>query len=135
MPEQSVQAERRDREMRRREERVTTPPLAGVFSTQVVGVTHGDGYPDTLLDMQSHRMAIPGTMWLTLQREPDNEYDPNAISVWWDGHKIGHLNKVIAFRMAPELDAGQTWLARVEEIAGDDELVGVSIRCKREETT
>jgi len=44
------------------------------------------------------------------------------------------LNKVLAFRLAPELDAGITWLARVEEVGGDDDLIGCSIRCKREET-
>lgn len=129
--EKSVQTIKREAEIDRMVEKGTTP-LADVFSTQVVGVSFIDGYPHNLLDMQSERMATPGTMWLTLKREPDNVYDANAIGVWWNDAKIGHLNKVIAFRMAPELDAGQSWLARVEEIAGDDELVGVSIRCKRE---
>lgn len=168
MSEQSVQAERREREMHRRQERKTTPPLAGVFSTQVVGVTHGDGYPGVLYDLQhlmerphrelwkemtSHYPMFNGdmaqmyaeadydrlleegpyeTQWITLRREPDNEHDPNAISVWWCDARIGFLNKIIAFRMAPELDAGVTWLARVEEVGGDEH-IGVSIRCKREE--
>jgi hypothetical protein len=128
----SPQTLKREAEIARMAER-GKQPLAEVFSTQVVGVSFIDGYPHNLLDMQSYRMANPGTMWLTLKREPENPYDANAIGVWWDGHKIGHLNKVIAYRMAPELDAGQSWLARVEEIAGDDELVGITIRCKREE--
>lgn len=168
MTEQSVQAERRDREMHRRQERKTTPPLATVFSTQVVGVSHGDGYPGVLYDLQQlmerprraqweeairhfpnfngemaqmyaegdyDRLLEEGpyeTQYLELIREPDNEHDPNAIAVVWTGHRIGFLNKIIAFRMAPELDAGQKWLARVEEVGGDEH-IGVSIRCKREE--
>lgn len=167
--EQSPQAERREREMQRRNERKTAPPLAGVFSTQVVGVTHADGYPGVLWDLQakmerprradweemtSHYPMFNGemaqyyaeadydrlleegpyeTQFLELIREPDNEHDPNAIGVWWDGHKIGHLNKVIAFRMAPEIDAGTKWLCRVEEVAGEGDLIGCSIRCKRED--
>jgi hypothetical protein len=131
----SVQAERREKEMQRRHERATTPPLAQVFSTQLVGVSKQDGYPSTLWDLQE-MMERPKrqyqTQFLQLVREPDNEFDENAIAVHWNGVKIGHLNRVIAFRMAPELDAGTTWLARVEEVGGDEH-IGVSIRCKREE--
>lgn len=130
--EPSVQAERRDREMQRRNERKTTPPLASPFSTQVVGVTHGDGYPD-LLEHIAEVHAHNKPQWLELRREPDNKYDPNAIQVWWDGHRIGFLNKVIAYRMAPEIDSGTDWLCRVEEVTGEGDLWGVSIRCKRED--
>lgn len=164
----SEQAQRRERELQRRDERKTAPPLAAVFSTQVVGVTHGDGYPGTLWDLEE-KMARPRraeweemtshfpnfngemaqmyaeadydrlleegpyeTQWITLRREPDNEHDPNAIGVWWDDRRIGFLNKVIAFRMAPELDSGTEWLCRVEEVGGEEH-IGVSIRCKRKE--
>lgn len=168
MTEQSVQAERREREMQRRNERKTTPPLASVFSTQLVGVTHGEGYPSTLWDLQelmerprkaewqemtSHYPMFNGemaqmyaeadyerllemgpyeTQYVELRRDPDNEHDPNAIGVWWNELRIGFLNRVIAFRMAPEMDAGVKWIARVEEVGGDDH-IGCSIRCKREE--
>lgn len=132
MTEQSPQAQRREREMERRNTRKTAPPLASPFSTQVVGVTHAEGYPDVHLAVGEVHAASRPT-WLTLKREPHNEYDPNAIGVWWDAHKLGHLNRVIAFRMAPELDAGTEWLCRVEEVAGEGDLIGVSVRCKRQE--
>jgi len=131
MPE-SVQAERREKELDRRDNRKTAPPLAGVWSAQLVGVTHTEGYPADLLELRETHAEVKPQM-LELVREPHNEYDANAIGVWWQGHRIGYLNKVIAFRLAPELDAGVTWLARVEEVEGDDDLIGCSIRCKREE--
>ena len=133
---QSVQAERRERELDRRANRKTTPPLSSPFSTQAVGVTHHADYPKGLNDLRGV-LAQPfddrGTVWLELRREPDNPHDSNAISVWWDGIQLGHLNKVIAFRLAAELDAGQSWLARAEEVAGDEDMPGLSIRMKREE--
>lgn len=129
----SAQAERRERELARQAKRKTQPPLTSPFSTQVVGVSFIDEYPKTLLDMQHIRMGTPGTMWLTLRRNPANQYDTNAVEVHWDGHQIGHLNKVIAARIAPELDSGVEWLCRVEDIVGDDDLVGCSIRLKRED--
>ena len=131
--EQSKQADQRDRELARQAGRKTQPPLTSPFSTQVTGVSFIDQYPKTLLEMQALRMAEPGTMWLTLRRNPKNQYDSNAIEVHWDGHMIGHINKVVASRLAPELDAGVEWLCRVQDIVGDDQLVGCTIRLKREE--
>ena len=164
---QSVQAERRERELARRTARKTTPPLASPFSTQAVGVTYHADYPQGLNDLRE-RLERPSkaefeeltrsypnfggemaqmyaesdwedvmerghrvTEWITLKREPDNPHDSNAISVWWDGIQLGHLNKVIAFRLAQELDEGQSWLARAEEVAGEDHQPGLHIRMKR----
>jgi len=73
------------------------------------------------------------TQWIELRREPHNAYDENAIAVWWDGIQLGHINKALAFRLAPELDAGTTWLARVEEVNGSEDMPGISIRLKRED--
>jgi hypothetical protein len=167
--EPSVQAQRRDRELERRSNRKTTPPLAGLFSTKLVGVSYVPDYPNTLERIEERLARLPRakweeatshypnfggemaqmyaendwerlmeegpreTEWVELVRAPDNAHDPNAIAVHWNGEMIGHLNKVISFRLAPELDAGITWLARVESVAGDDDLIGCTIRCKRVE--
>lgn len=131
--EPSKQAVQRDRELARQANRKTQPPLTSPFSTQIAGVSFIPQYPKTLLEMQDIRMTQPGTMWLTLRRNPANEYDSNAIEVHWDGHLLGHINKVVAARLAPELDAGVEWLVRVENIVGDDAIVGCTIRLKREE--
>lgn len=41
----------------------------------------------------------------TLRRDPNNEYDANAIRVEIGGNLVGHLEKEAAHRMAPILDA------------------------------
>jgi hypothetical protein len=53
-----------------------------------------------------------GLYWLTLRRESDNPYDPNAIRV--DARKlgnmsaqIGYLPKELAQVLAPEIDSGK----------------------------
>jgi len=40
-----------------------------------------------------------------LVREPDNQYDPNAIAVWVGGVKVGHLSRGAAARMLAGLIA------------------------------
>ena len=45
------------------------------------------------------RMAVSAT----LKPEVDNRYDPNAISVWISGLKVGHLSRADAARFRPGL--------------------------------
>lgn len=49
------------------------------------------------------REHVGGTEYL-LRREPDNPYDTNAIAVYWEGQKVGHVSAVKAAAMAPLLD-------------------------------
>ena len=131
-PAPSVQAQRREREIERLKNAKSVPPLTSPLSTQVVGVSFNANYPKGLLDVaEAHAITRP--QWIELRREPHNAYDENAIAVWWDGIQLGHINKALAFRLAPELDAGTTWLARVEEVNGSEDMPGISIRLKRED--
>jgi hypothetical protein len=51
---------------------------------------------------------------LGLRRDPANEHDPHAIAVHLaDGEQLGWVPREIAARLAPELDAGTVWSARV----------------------
>ena len=55
-------------------------------------------------------MIRPGHA-LALHREPTNEYDPNAIGVWWTGEKskgfqLGYVPRGLAAEIAPLIDAG-----------------------------
>jgi hypothetical protein len=56
----------------------------------------------------------PGSR-LTLRREPDNEHDPNAISVRDEAgaQQAGWVPRDLAARLASELDAGRPWTAVV----------------------
>jgi hypothetical protein len=46
-----------------------------------------------------------------LVREPDNEHDTNAIRVQVAGRYLGYIPRQVAKDLAPELDAGEDYLA------------------------
>jgi hypothetical protein len=58
--------------------------------------------------------AVPGAV-LELRRDPDNEYDSNAIAVHaaGGGEQLGFVPREIAEELAPRLDAGEPWSAVV----------------------
>ena len=121
-------SERRDREIERRKNRKTHRPMPSPFSTSLVGTKY--------IDQQLLRdLAVAHEPALELTRQPDNEHDPNAISVTWDCCHMGHITRPVAMRLAPEMDAGETWTVRVDGINFyDDQPVGVAITCTREDT-
>jgi hypothetical protein len=52
-----------------------------------------------------------------LVREPDNPRDPLAVAVWADGGipwRVGYLDRVVAARLAPRLDAGQRFVVELD---------------------
>ena len=50
---------------------------------------------------------------VALVREPDNEFDPNAVAVHINGHKCGFVPRAQAERLAADMDAGKTVTAKV----------------------
>ena len=54
---------------------------------------------------------------LTLVREPDNPFDPLAIRLEWQGHKIGYVPRPDNARYAERLDAGEILTARISEFS------------------
>lgn len=76
--------------------------LAPRFHTKAVGMTFHNGYPDRFLELAEY----PYPLEVTLLREPDNEFDPNAIGVILSGQKVAHIPRDLAWRMAPMMDAG-----------------------------
>lgn len=67
---------------------------------------------------------------LKLVRNPKNEYDRNAIAVkTLENIQIGWIPKKQAEILAPEIDAGVMWHAKVEKVIGHEhELKGVLIK-------
>lgn len=58
---------------------------------------------------------------LHLVRDPENEYDGNAVQVWWrNEHQLGHLPRYAAAQIAQLLDAGAAARAYVVD-PGDGE--------------
>ena len=134
---EDVQRDRRDREIERSAGRKMKQP----FVCKVVGVSFVDAYPDNLwaLDQMWSDRVLDNDEPLVaiLVRNPDNAYDANAIEVHvpalgdeWG--MIGHLTRPIAARLAPEMDAGHDWRARVESVLIDPDHMdrpGISIKC------
>ena len=50
---------------------------------------------------------------LTLVREPDNAFDPNAVRVEWHGRKLGYVPRRDNAALAWAMDRGETLRARV----------------------
>src|SRR4051812_19482631 len=87
---------------------------------------------------ESGRKTLAGAVPfpVVLEREPDNEHDPNAVKVNIAGDfkltklrgvQLGYLRKEVAAMLAPKIDAGQIepvklWITEVDYRAGDAEL-------------
>lgn len=138
MTPEELNRQRRDAEIARPHNR----NMAAAFSAKVVGVSFVPAYPDNLyaLDRSAIEAEHQGeALTVILKRNPDNAYDPNAIEVHVpalgeEWAMIGHLTRPIAARMAPEMDAGVRWAARVESVLIDPKYLdrpGISIHCAR----
>lgn len=57
---------------------------------------------------------------ILLEREPENEYDTNAIKVLANGKKIGYIPRLIAEHFAPLLDSGVEFDVRLIYITAGD---------------
>ncbi len=80
-------------------------PNTYTFDTAIVGVRFYQGAAELLSEVSPDGGRVPGL--LTLVREPDNQYDHNAIAVHFDGKKVGHIPAPQAKILAPRLDAGR----------------------------
>ena len=114
--------------------------LPARLTSRVVGVTFCDGYPDNLgrieLALRRHELfgGDPTAVAAELERDPGNEFDPNAIKVLVYGEQIGHIDRRTAERLAPRLDAGEEWDAVVADVVvrrEDPSSPGVSVTLTR----
>ncbi len=55
---------------------------------------------------------------VVLERDPSNEYDPNAIRVIANGHWIGFVPRDTARDLAPLLDEGIPFKAKIQAVRG-----------------
>jgi single-stranded-DNA-specific exonuclease len=80
--------------------------------TRVVGVTFENRQAVVALLTEGERVS--------LIRDPDNPFDPNAVKVVrWDQKQIGFLDRELAKIMAPRMDRyGGTFKATVSRITG-----------------
>lgn len=104
--------------------------MAKEVEVKVVGLSFRDAYPDNVFEVQRLHEAAqargigadssPGAdhVVVTLRREPTNEHDENAIEVLVPGlgrgkSMIGYIPRDLAARLAPSIDRGDEWSAKV----------------------
>ena len=92
------------------------------FHTKVVGVTFDD--------RQTYIKKMKIGDKITLKRDKENQYDPNAIMVInYQGNHIGFISKDLSKQMAPNMDKGINYIASVSNISeeGDQKVIGVNL--------
>jgi hypothetical protein len=123
--------------------------LGSPFTVKVVGMTFTKHYPGNLYALdylykdaaRDHGETLVEPIPAVLIRNPDNEYDANAIevhvpSLGEEMAMIGHIPAGVAERLAPELDGGGTWSAGVEQVLihpDHPDNPGISLRLERVE--
>lgn len=125
------------------------PLPAAPFTFKVVGVSFVEaseeslGYPLNILSLRDITDRVDPLVLereglaVVLIRNPDNQYDPNAIQVHvpQDGiGMIGHVPGPIAARLAPELDAGVRWQSQIFQVLVHIDHMdrpGISVRIQR----
>ncbi len=99
---------------------------ATAFHTKLVGVTF-EGRQDVLGRLH------PSTP-LRLERQPDNEFDPNACALFDPyGDQVGFFNRRLAAALSPSVDAGVDYDVEVTEVTGgeSDRSLGVNVLVSR----
>jgi single-stranded-DNA-specific exonuclease len=94
-------------------DRYATIGGASQFHTKLVGVSF-EGRQDTIAGL---RVGSD----LVLQRQPENQYDANALAVFYGALQLGFVRKEIAKHLAPLIDAGARYRARIESLTGGGE--------------
>ncbi|MGB6987518.1 MAG: helicase-related protein [Candidatus Aquilonibacter sp.] len=94
-------------------DRYATIGGASQFHSKIVGVSF-EGRQDTIAGLRV------GTD-LALQRQPDNQFDPNALAVCYGALQLGFVRKEIAKHLAPLIDVGASYRARIESLTGGGE--------------
>ncbi|WP_374403427.1 HIRAN domain-containing protein [Niveibacterium sp.] len=82
-----------------------------VQRAQLAGFTHYEA-PSVWAQL---RAGAP----LALQREADNPHDARAITVHWDGHKLGYLPRAENDAVSAAMDAGTAVEARIGQLRDD----------------
>ena len=86
---------------------------ASQFHTKLAGVSF-EGRQDTIAGLSLGSE-------LALERQPNNEHDPNAIAVCFGTLQLGYISRGIAKHLAPRMDAGARYRARIESLTGGGE--------------
>lgn len=103
------------------------------FSFKAVGVSFHPDYPENLHRLRDEFGFAGGDGEVSLIREPDNEYDPNAIAVFANGEVVGHVPKTVAQFVGPMIDDGARFRAGASVLIDPDheDRPGLLVECER----
>lgn len=88
--------------------------MPDIIKTKVRGVSQIEEFEEHSRQ-EIIKNLVTEEAFLSIEREHDNKYDPNAIAVWVDPeedpwemgyYKIGYLSKELAEKIAPKMDSG-----------------------------
>lgn len=102
------------------------------ITSRLAGVTFQNEYPYRLHYLRKAVGDFP--LEASLIRDPENEYDANAIAVLCGGSFIGFIPASLAEKLAPKLDAGEKWRVIEAEILihpEHEDRPGVEIKLER----
>ncbi len=84
------------------------------FPTKIMGVSF-EGRQDVVAGLKAGEDLL-------LERQPENPADANAIAIRYGNLQLGFLRKQIAAHLAPLIDSGIPYRARVEHVTGGPSL-------------
>lgn len=94
------------------------------FNTKLAGVTFGS------CQHNINKWGYRDIGYFSLEREPNNPHDPNAIGVWFLNDRLGYLQKSVAKILAPVMDAGIHLAAKFvcRNQFAPDSIVGLTVQ-------
>jgi len=88
-----------------------TPPVE--FVTELSGIQYGD-YAQNFNALNDLTIGMP----LSVQHEPNNPHDPNAVFIHHNDQKIGYINRIQAKTLSRWIKAGRTLKATLHRKNG-----------------
>lgn len=82
----------------------------------IVGMTFVPGYPDYVHNIRRAMESQRKEITVDLVRNPNNQYDSNAIEVRSLGRMVGHLPREVAANLAPLMDTGKQYKATIYQV-------------------
>ncbi|MBV9402769.1 MAG: DEAD/DEAH box helicase, partial [Candidatus Eremiobacteraeota bacterium] len=87
------------------------------------------------ISFEGRQDVIPGLKAgapLTLERQPDNPHDHNAIAILFGNLQLGFISREHAVHLAPAMDAGAVYRCRIADVTGGGErFFGINIWVER----
>ena len=89
---------------------ILDPKRTQIYKVVGVSLSNDDGS-----SRQKHLSKVNKASDISLKREPNNEFDSNAVAVYANGKQVGYLGNHYASIIAPKLDAGEEFEIKIRD--------------------